>query len=57
MLAVSSPLVKYLLYKIMGVGAGGGGSAAAPPTFGVLEQCSPVNLSLWLWQMDSDTED
>jgi len=29
-----------------GVGTGGAGSAAAPPTFGVLEQCTAAKL-LW----------
>ena len=39
-------------YVFTGVWTGGAGSAAAPPTFAVLEQCSPISLAMW--QTDGD---
>jgi len=43
---------RYLVAAGRGVRTGGAGSAAAPPTFGAGEQCSPGSLSMW--QTDGD---
>ena len=37
------------LLELRDVGTGGAGSAAAPPTFGALEQCSSVSFKIWSW--------
>jgi len=50
--APSSFFLGLLLMFSRASGQGGAGSAAAPPTFAVLEQCSPISLAMW--QTDGD---
>jgi len=40
--------------QFRGVGTGGAGSAAAPPTFGAGDQCSPESLSTRQTDDDDD---